>query len=329
MSEAIWFYEDNRERKGPLTAEFLLEQNALGAVVGETLVWRDGFADWIPFRESELCHSNSSAGSIAAPPRLPPVLRAKAAFVPREISFNFNYDFGIRKTLGQGWRLMCSDFWPFVGFFAIMYLILGLVSQLGVTAFFLIFPLMAGYSWYALLRKRGEPAEMDLLFEGFRRQFGPLALANLAIVGMAMLIVLVIGIACVGGCVGLISVVEGSAFDDAPEPIAVALMTLIIFIFVIVFLIPLALVNQIGYFAVLLIMDGNLNAGEAISLGWQATKRHWIKFVLLLLVAMLLSTLGLIALYVGVFVACAWLTLGQIYLYEEAFGETDAQPSIK
>jgi uncharacterized membrane protein len=143
-----------------------------------------------------------------------------------------------------------------------------------------------------------------------------------------MLISIFIGIACVAGCAVVVSVVEGSTFDSSPEPAVIALMTLAISILVIVALIPLILANQIGYFAGLLIMDGNLNAGEAISLGWQATKRHWIKFVLLSLVAMVLSLLGVIALYVGVFVACAWLTLGQIYIYEEAFGEGDDRGGV-
>ena len=52
MSEAIWFYEDNGERKGPVAAEFLAGLKTSGKVVGETLVWRDGYADWIPFCES-------------------------------------------------------------------------------------------------------------------------------------------------------------------------------------------------------------------------------------------------------------------------------------
>tara|TARA_B110000305_G_scaffold235940_1_gene296446 strand:- start:270 stop:572 length:303 start_codon:yes stop_codon:yes gene_type:complete len=94
-------------------------------------------------------------------------------------------------------------------------------------------------------------------------------------------------------------------------------------------LVPMVIANQIGSFAMLLIMDGNLNAGEAISLGWKATKRHLIKFVLLSLVAMVLSTLGLIVVYVGVFVTSAWLALGQIYIYEEAFGDAEVQPSIR
>lgn len=329
MTEAIWFYEDNGERKGPVTADFLLGLSASGAVADETLVWRDGFADWLPFGESELVVLRSPQGRKETPPMLPPALRAKTAFVPRKISFNPAYEFSIRKTLEQGWRLMVSDFWPFVGFFAIMYLILGLVSQLGVTVFFLMYPLMAGYLWWALLRKRGQPAEMDLLFEGFKRQFGPLALANLAIIGIGTLIFLVVGIVCLGGCAGVFSAIEGTNFSNGSDPVAIALLVLLVSIAVILVMIPLILAQQIGSFAVLLIMDGNLNAKEAIALGWQATKRHWFKFIILSLVTLLLSLLGMLALYVGVFVSCTWLTLGQIYIYEEAFGDTEDQPSIR
>ncbi|MEC5125260.1 DUF4339 domain-containing protein [Verrucomicrobiales bacterium BCK34] len=324
MSDAIWFYEDNGERKGPVTAEFLVGLKTSGSITAETLVWRDGFADWLPFRESELFEPDSQSGSTPAPPSLPPALRAKPAFVAREISFNPGYEFGIRKTLGQGWRLMVSDFWPFVGFFTIMYLIVGIVSQFGVTVFFLMYPLMAGYFWWALLRKRGEPAEMDLLFEGFRRQFGPLALANLAVVGVAMLLLMVLGIACFGGCAGIAAVIDGASGVDPENPVMVVLGVLLGALLIFVAMVPLILAQQIGCFVMLLIMEGNLNAGEAISLGWQATKRHWFKFVLLSLVAMVLSLLGMLALYVGVFVSCAWLALGQIYIYEEAFGDAGA-----
>ncbi len=329
MSEAIWFYEDNGERKGPVAAEFLAGLKTSGKVVGETLVWRDGYADWIPFCESELFAADSPSGEKASPPMLPPALRPKSSFVPREISFNPVYEFSIRETLGQGWRLMVSDFWPFVGFFAIMYLILGIVSQFGVTIFFLMYPLMAGYSWWALLRKRGEPAEMDLLFEGFRRQFGPLALANLAIVGVAMLFFMVLGIACFGGCAGIAAVIDGSSGGNLENPVAVALGVLLGSLLLFAAMVPMILAQQIGCFVMLLIMDGNLDAKEAISLGWQATKRHWIKFVMLSLVALLLSILGMLALYVGIFVSCAWLTLGQIYIYEEAFGDAEDQPSMR
>ncbi|MDF1739171.1 MAG: DUF4339 domain-containing protein [Verrucomicrobiales bacterium] len=321
MSEAIWFYEDNGERKGPVAADFLVGLKASGTITGETLVWRDGFADWLPFRESELFEPDAQSETASAPPSLPPALRAKPAFVPREISFNPDYEFGIRKTLGQGWRLMVSDFWPFVGFFTIMYLIVGVVAQLGVTTLFLMFPIMAGYSWYALLRKRGQPAEMDLLFEGFRRQFGPLALANLAVIGVALLIFMVLGIACFGGCAGIAAAIDGASGGNPENPVVVVLGIFLGVLLICVVMIPLILANQVGCFVILLIMEGELQVGEAISLAWKATKRRWFKFVLLALVAMALSLLGMLALYVGVFVSCAWLALGQIYIYEEAFGD--------
>lgn len=321
MSDAIWFYEDNGERKGPVTADFLLGLSASGAVSGETLVWRDGFADWIPFRESELFDSDSPEENKGAPPMLPPALRVKPAFVPREISFNPNYEFGIRKTLGQGWRLMVSDFWPFVGFLAIMYLILGLVSQLGVTMFFLMYPLIAGYSWWALLRKRGKPAEMDLLFEGFRRQFGPLALANLAVTGISLLVFIVLGIVCMGGCAAVLSVAESSGFGSGSDPVDMVLLVVAALILFLGALIPMGLATQVGYFAILLILEGNLNAGESLSLGWKATKRHWVKFLILSLFTLLMAFVGMCAFYVGAFVTSAWLTLGQVYIYEEAFGD--------
>ena len=43
-----WFYEDAREAAGPVTRASLMALLRAGHVDRQTLVWREGLADWVP-----------------------------------------------------------------------------------------------------------------------------------------------------------------------------------------------------------------------------------------------------------------------------------------
>ncbi|MGV8961547.1 MAG: pilin [Stenotrophomonas sp.] len=77
-----WFYaEGNRERCGPLPSENLVELFRSGRIALDTLVWREGMAEWQPLRAfaSELGLTDlpgadlPEAAQPAAPPGLPPL----------------------------------------------------------------------------------------------------------------------------------------------------------------------------------------------------------------------------------------------------------------
>lgn len=52
MTENQWFYLDNEEQKGPHSGAELHGLHAQGVIGDETLLWRDGMADWISFRQA-------------------------------------------------------------------------------------------------------------------------------------------------------------------------------------------------------------------------------------------------------------------------------------
>jgi hypothetical protein len=54
-----WFYADDGAQKGPVSDEEFQRLAAAGTIRAETLVWREGLADWKPF------------GSLTAPPPVP------------------------------------------------------------------------------------------------------------------------------------------------------------------------------------------------------------------------------------------------------------------
>lgn len=47
-----WFYAENSERKGPVPDDQLQSLVHSGVIQGDTLVWREGMAEWRPWREA-------------------------------------------------------------------------------------------------------------------------------------------------------------------------------------------------------------------------------------------------------------------------------------
>ena len=76
-----WFYaEGNRERRGPISDEDIIELFQSRRIDEDTLIWREGAGDWRPLREfaSELGLDIAQAAPMAAPagpPSLPPGLQ--------------------------------------------------------------------------------------------------------------------------------------------------------------------------------------------------------------------------------------------------------------
>ncbi len=324
-TEPIWYYEREGERHGPVTAAEILDLHRGGSLGPQSLVWREGLGDWVAFAESELAPASGDrpspppVPSVLSPATLPPPPLPFEPFTPRQARLRPGFRPRIRASYGRAWELLKSRFWPLVGCFVLASLLFGVAAQLYLPALFLMYPILAGFDWYILRYARGKEVSIDLLFEGFRRQFGPLAIANLIVGGisLAILVVLIVLIALFVAAMAslglkpeepgfLLTVVGGSS-----------LLTM-------VFMIPLTIFGVVGHFAMILILDCEIKAREALSLGWQATKRHLFKFLLFFFVAMALSYAGILALYFGVFITGAWASIALVYLYEDAFGDETA-----
>jgi uncharacterized RDD family membrane protein YckC len=67
-----WYYSVGGERKGPVPEDELMRLAHSGVVIGSTLVWKQGMADWRPFAE---------AGP-GFPPPVPPAVFATTGVTP-------------------------------------------------------------------------------------------------------------------------------------------------------------------------------------------------------------------------------------------------------
>lgn len=84
-----WYYSDTqRNRLGPVAAGDLAELHRNGQLAPETLVWREGMADWRPWREvmGEVVEGAPADGRARfAAPVLEPALAAAGGYNPYEI----------------------------------------------------------------------------------------------------------------------------------------------------------------------------------------------------------------------------------------------------
>jgi len=77
--DVMWFYASGNERKGPVAESQLVELHRSGAVKDDDLVWKDGMAEWVPYKDTPLASlARQTAASTATPG--PAILSASPAF---------------------------------------------------------------------------------------------------------------------------------------------------------------------------------------------------------------------------------------------------------
>jgi hypothetical protein len=325
-TEILWFYESSGEQRGPITATELLGLHQRGRVGAESLVWRNGLNDWITLASSELGPDLTTPSGPPPLPRLapacpPPVPVSTPVFVPRTVRLRPDFHPSIRSCYGRAWDLLTSRFWPFIGCFALLSVILIIAYQFFVMAIFLTLPVVAGFYWYTLRLSRGQTATFEMIFEGFRRQFGALAIANLILSGIAIGILVAAAIVFGLATAGMSAV--GSALD--PEnPLMITGMVILGSAGLFTLIFPLLVLGFVGNFATIILMEGQYTGREALSLGWEATRPHWLKIGLFCAIGVFLTYAGMLALVVGAILTGAWSTIASVYLYEDAFGEDQA-----
>jgi uncharacterized RDD family membrane protein YckC len=62
-----WYYADNNERRGPIEEAAFQSMAASGTIKPDTLVWREGFTDWLPYSQVAGAGSPApAAGAVAS-----------------------------------------------------------------------------------------------------------------------------------------------------------------------------------------------------------------------------------------------------------------------
>jgi|GEM_PF-3376855 len=69
--DTIWYYAVGQEQKGPVSEAELIGLYQAGTINDDTLVWRDGMANWAPYRQAG--PGRSQAATVPEPLSLPAV----------------------------------------------------------------------------------------------------------------------------------------------------------------------------------------------------------------------------------------------------------------
>jgi len=195
-----WYYEKNTKREGPVSLAELEQLHSAGEVFANTLVWGQGMADWIPYREAfpnspsvvppPMTFSCPTCGVASNPAELIPSGREQLCPACKDLYLQGISegadDFKLlRPGSGTGGQLPAKELrakararlkgrW-LMGALAtfVFFLIIqagGFVPLIGFVITILISgPLLIGYADYFLKVNRSQPADIGVIFSGFKR----------------------------------------------------------------------------------------------------------------------------------------------------------------
>ncbi len=345
-----WYYAKGSERIGPLGEQEWQGVVASGAISPDTLVWREGMPNWLPYSQI------AGAPSAAAGPTLPGMVRCSdcgQAFPPDQVVQiggraicgdckplavqrlregvarigetvdpealaarirERGYVVDIGAIFSGSWALTKANYWPCVGVTVLCYLIAMASTQipiLGLAAMFCVQPQMfAGLFWYYLKLARTEPAMLNDAFDGFRRGFG--AQAGYMGIIFAGTMALIIPIIIVG-------FVSGTFDFSDPQNAWKGMFTIYGVMFIV--MIPLMILFVRVLFAQILIIDKGLGALAALRLSWRATGPRFWKIVWLCVLLSLIGFAGALLCLVGVVFVAPVIFFAIVILYEDIFSE--------
>ena len=160
---------------GPVTIDELRGWISAGRANGQTMIQREGEADWKPL--SSFAEFADALAAKPPPAQLPPVGPSAPASAPDPVGLANEVlarggEVNLGSCLGRAWDLLKSDFWPVLGASALILLIVGSIG-------FIVGPLLGGLFAYYLKKIRRQPAQLGDAFSGFSQMFLPLFLGGL------------------------------------------------------------------------------------------------------------------------------------------------------
>lgn len=219
--------------------------------------------------------------------------RIEVATVNQKITSGYQFDFG--KYISDGFEIFKKEWLMFslYGLVSLFLIILSLMTIIG--AFFFLFPLMLGYSVAAEKVERGEPLEFKDFFGAFKN-YDKHAILTLCL--MAFFIILYIPM-----ILFIVLMDLSSGYGDANAVGAV--MGIFMVFYYLIFYVAIFFIQGSMIFAPYLIHYGGYSGMDAIKTSYKVFKKQWIMILLFVLVIGLLSSVGYIACFIGVFASMA------------------------
>jgi hypothetical protein len=240
------------------------------------------------------------------------------SFPSNEIEFKRNAVQPI-ECIKAGWELMKSQYWLFVGM-TFVGMLIGSLVPFGI----LMGPMYCGIYLALFKTRRGEPIEFGTLFKGFD-YFGDAVIAALLHV---IPMVLIIAPAYVLYIVGMFTVM-GTSQNGQPNPGAVFGFFGFFGVMWLVIMVLLVVMSVIFLFAYPLIVDRRMSGLNAVKLSIRAGLANFWRLLAMVLLAGLLSSLGVLLCVVGMYLIIPIGFAAVAAAYEQVFGLSDVQPNLQ
>jgi len=212
------------------------------------------------------------------------------------------------ECIKAGWQLIRSQYWLFVGL-TIVGVLIGSVVPFGI----LMGPMMCGIYLTLFKTRRGEAVEFSDLFKGFDFLSDSLIATLLHLIPILVIFVP----SYILFYIGLIFMVPRNGEAD---PTAMLTFFGLFAIFWIVMMVILIIVSVGFTFAYPLIVDRKLSGLNAVKLSIKAGMANFWQLLGMLLLNGLLSILGVLLCYVGVFLILPVSFAAIATAYEQVFG---------
>ncbi|MBI5802206.1 MAG: DUF4339 domain-containing protein [Verrucomicrobia bacterium] len=320
-----WFYAIGQQQQGPVTEDQLQALVKDGVVTADTLVWREGMANWQPCR-------NVAPATVALPPAVPGAATAAAFAVgaggglsEQEI-LGREYRVDIGEALSHSWKIFTANAGIIIGACVVLFLVTAGVTMLGgllglllpfaniFISLFINGVVAGGAMWFFLRMIRGEAGQFGDLFAGFGPRFWQLGLASL-VQGVINIALIAPG-AVTAIVLGVFSIANLKA-GKFPE-LSVGAIGLLALIAAITFLV-VVYVSLLWTFSLLLVMDKGYDFWPAMQLSRRMVSRRWWMTLLFVVVGGLVSMLGALACLVGLVVTVPLFYGMYAHLYDANF----------
>ena len=329
-----YFVASNGAQTGPFTIEQIRTRCASGEIQRQTLMWRDGLAEW-QSAESVLRDEGVVFGAEVQSPRPPPLSDdriAPAAAAAADSGPRFGVP-GASVAAGrgihwisEGWRLFAAA--PGMWIVAMLLwlgiqAVLGFVPFLGSLASLLLGPsFVVGLLAFAHGIAHGGKAELGALFVGFKDKLGPLIVLALLYFVMILGIILVVGglaVALLGGT----QLFHAGNLEQTLDAVLSGGGLLIIVLLVLVLVVLIALVASAYWYAPGLVFFADQSAGAAMKQSFNACLRNWLPLLIYGLIAVLISIIGALPLGLGLLVVIPVLMASSYASFRDIFGQED------
>jgi hypothetical protein len=224
-----------------------------------------------------------------------------------------DYSISIGDCVTRAWELLKNNFWLLVGGTAISMIIQqagSFIPILGIVLPLLLYGVFYGGIYNLFLKAlRGDNATIGDIFSGFSNRFIHLTLTTII---QAIVIIAIMGVAA-----GIAALLVPVLRTNNVNPwLLLSLLPIVI--------VPTAYLMIAWSLSLPLVMDRGLTFWSAMEVSRQVVTMHWWKFLGLLIVATLITLLGVLACFIGAFVTMP-IFFGMVaYAYDDIFGSGQA-----